>query len=222
MTQTRFDLNVAIEDWRRELSAQRNLPPEARRELDGHLQDSFAELRRRGLNEAESFWLARKRMGEPQLLNQQFKIAMKTTLYHRSLPVAIAAWAIFVVSFFLPAFDRMPGWQCAILQIAFWPQALQGQWLSVHYLLLTLANLLMLVSPFLLARAGQDARYLKWLRGLGLAAAVLVWSFLLELVGNKNGTDLKIGCYLWATSFGLLFLASLLQTTVQKCVKQTV
>lgn len=218
-TQT-FDLNAAVENWRRELSSQRNLSPDARRELSAHLQDTFTALRGRGLNEEEAYRLARKRIGELHLLNREFKLAMKTAM--NQWACAIAAWQVFIVSFFLPAYDQMPGWKTAILQSLFWPQALQGQWLSIHYLLLLPANLLMLASPFLLAWAGHDVRFLKWLRGLTLAAVLLVWTFILELVAQKNGADLKIGCYLWAVSFAVLLLASLLQTARAKnSVKQT-
>jgi hypothetical protein len=206
-----FNLTVARENWRQELLAQRSLSAEARRELSAHLQDTFEELRGRGLNEEESFWLARKRTGELQLLNLEFKRAMKTTLHHWTM--AFAAWIVFIVSFFLPALDEMPGWKAAILQGMFWSEALQGDTWDIHYLLLTLANLLMLASPFLLAWAGDDVRFLKWLRGLSLGAMILVWSFLARLLlTDHNGGTLKIGCYLWAVSFVLLFLASLLQT----------
>jgi len=210
-----FDLKAALQMWRQELSSQRNLLPDVRRELEAHLQDSFAELRGRGLSEEESFWLARRRVGELQVLNREFKIAMKT-MRHRDRPPAVVAWAIFVVSFFLPAMDQMPGWKTAILQSVFWPQALQGQWMSIHYLLLILPNLLMLASPFLLAWAGYDARFLKWLRGLSLAAVALVWSFVFGLLAHKDGDGLKIGCYVWASSFVFLLLASLLQTADAK------
>jgi len=71
-TQTRFDLNNALEDWRRELAAQPNLATEARRELETHLRDSMAELRQRGLNDEESFWLVRHRVGEPSRLAEEF------------------------------------------------------------------------------------------------------------------------------------------------------
>jgi hypothetical protein len=209
-----FDFSAAIKNWRRDLSSQRNLRPDARRELEAHLRDSFAELRERGLNEEESFWLARKRIGELSLLNREFKKAMKTNMQHWA--PAIVAWTIYVIAFFLPAYDEMPGWKAAILQSFFWPQALQGNLMSIHYQLLTFANLLMLASPFLIAWGGQDARFVKWLRGLSMASLVLVWLFLARLMANHNGTHIRSGCYLWAMSFVLLWVASLLQATTGK------
>jgi len=70
--QTRFDLNVAIESWRNELTAQPNLASDDRHELEAHLCDAIAGFRQRGLNEEESFWLARRRVGQPQQIGEEF------------------------------------------------------------------------------------------------------------------------------------------------------
>jgi hypothetical protein len=70
--QTHFDLNAAIENWRQELAGQLNLASDDRRELETHLLDTVAELQRRGLNDEESFWLARRRVGQPQQLDEEF------------------------------------------------------------------------------------------------------------------------------------------------------
>lgn len=139
---------------------------------------------------------------------------LKTTICHRAL--AIIAWASFFVSFFLPAFDQSPGWKAAILQQFFWSQAVQGNQLAVHYLLLTFANLVMVVSPFFMAWGADDARFVKWLRGLSLAAMVLVWLFVARLLAIHMGRDLRIGCYFWAGSFVVLCLASWFQPATAK------
>ena len=70
--QTRYDLNAAIENWRMELAAQANLTAEIRRELETHLRDAITGFRQRGLNDEESFWLARRRVGQPQQLGEEF------------------------------------------------------------------------------------------------------------------------------------------------------
>jgi len=70
--QTRFDLNAAIENWRQELAAQPNLASDDRRELETHLRDAIAGFQQRGLNDEESFWLARRRAGQPQQLGEEF------------------------------------------------------------------------------------------------------------------------------------------------------
>lgn len=68
----RFDLNTTIANWQQELAAQSNLTPDVRRELETHLRDSIAELRQHGLNDEESFWLARRRVGRPKQLGDEF------------------------------------------------------------------------------------------------------------------------------------------------------
>jgi hypothetical protein len=70
--QTRFDLNTAIESWRQELAKQLNFSSDDRRELETHLRDSIAGFQQQGLNEEESFWLARRRVGQPERLGEEF------------------------------------------------------------------------------------------------------------------------------------------------------
>ncbi|MEI9866141.1 MAG: hypothetical protein WDN00_16625 [Limisphaerales bacterium] len=71
-TRTRYDLNAAIENWRAELAAQPALTADNRHELETHLRDAIAGFQQRGLNDEESFWLACKRVGKPQKLNEEF------------------------------------------------------------------------------------------------------------------------------------------------------
>jgi hypothetical protein len=71
-SRTRFDLSAAIQGWREQLAEQPELTPGDRREIEAHLHDSIAALRERGLTDEESFWLARRRVGHPQLLAEEF------------------------------------------------------------------------------------------------------------------------------------------------------
>jgi hypothetical protein len=73
--QTRFNLTTALAGWRQELQAQDALTDEDRRELESHLLDSMEGLRRLGLPEEECFWLARRRLGRPEELHEQFTLA---------------------------------------------------------------------------------------------------------------------------------------------------
>jgi len=84
-TQTRFDLTAAIENWRQELAAQPDLTPEVRRELETHLRDTVAELQQRGLNKEESFWLARRRVGQPKQLCEEFAKADPTKIWRERM-----------------------------------------------------------------------------------------------------------------------------------------
>jgi hypothetical protein len=79
--QTRFDLNAAVENWRNELAAQPNLASDDRRELETHLRDAIAGFQQRGLNDEESFWLARRRVGQPQQIGEEFVKADPTKVW---------------------------------------------------------------------------------------------------------------------------------------------
>jgi len=88
--QTRFDLNAAVENWRNELAAQPNLASDDRRELETHLRDTVAEFQRRGLNDEESYWLASRRIGQPQPLGEEFvKVNLAAIWRERILWIAV-------------------------------------------------------------------------------------------------------------------------------------
>ena len=127
--QTRFDLNAAMENWRHELAAQPPLAPDNRRELETHLRDALAELKARGLNDEESFWLARRRVGPPQKLAEEFvkndpaKTWRERVFWAAVIVLAIRFWSeisAIATGFFLglavhllhhhPAFSPFPDW----------------------------------------------------------------------------------------------------------------
>lgn len=205
-TKTRFDLNAAVQSWQQELAAQPELTPEVRRELETHLRDTVVEFQQRGLNDEEAFMQARQQIGQPKQLGEEY---MKSNPSQWNRPIAFAAWAMFVISFFLPSYANGYGYVCAILQTQFWPQALNGESWAIHYELLTLANVLMLVSPWLLFRFCGTASRMKWLRWLTLTATILVWSFVVRFIADGGGAELKVGCYVWSLSFAFLFYATI-------------
>lgn len=67
-----FDLNRGLQSWREQLAVQSGLTPETRQELESHLRETMTDLRRQGLNTEEAFWLARRRLGPPEQLGQEF------------------------------------------------------------------------------------------------------------------------------------------------------
>jgi hypothetical protein len=84
-TQTRFDLNTAIAEWQQELVGQPELTPVVRRELETHLRDTVAELQARGLNNEESFWLARRRVGPSKQLGEEFAKAGPASVWRERI-----------------------------------------------------------------------------------------------------------------------------------------
>ena len=81
--QCRFNLNAAIENWRNELEAQPQLMLDDQRELEKHLTDTLTELRSRGLGDEESFWLAKRRIGQPEKFAEEFEKANPGRLWRR-------------------------------------------------------------------------------------------------------------------------------------------
>jgi len=199
--ETRFNLNQALAQWRHGLEGK--LTREDLRELEAHLRDHAATLREQGLSDAESFAVASRQIGESKNLLIEYSKIMKTGRY----PLMLVSWTLYAISFFLPSYHSWSGLQCAFMQGVFWQQALHGpsQWLSVHYELLTLANMVMLASPFMSgALSGKKA---GWLRGLAFGSMILTWAFIATLWLRGNGNDIQIGCYLWATSFAILWIS---------------
>ncbi|MCC6232992.1 MAG: hypothetical protein IT580_10130 [Verrucomicrobiales bacterium] len=70
---TRFDLNTALQEWRRELESMTAIDAAARRELEAHLRDSVGSLEGVGLSTEEAFLIARKRVGTPAALETEFR-----------------------------------------------------------------------------------------------------------------------------------------------------
>jgi hypothetical protein len=115
----RFNLNAAIQNWHLELAAQPLLTPEDRRELESHLRESIAALRQSGLNEEESFWLARRRLGRPQPLAAEFvkeepaRVWRKRLFWMLMAPLAFQLWcfASSTVCLMASNYDRfLPQW----------------------------------------------------------------------------------------------------------------
>jgi hypothetical protein len=177
-------------------------------ELETHLREEIEWRIKSGLSERQAFEIAAQKIGEFEQIKTEFK---KLAADNWNRPLAYVAWSMFVISFFVPAYTVEFGWRCAVVSISAitWPDTRQGNWADVHLASLTLANLLMVVSPLLLLRFSESFALIKWLRVLSVAASALTWSFLLILIFHQDGKDLKIGAYVWATSFLLLSLSTL-------------
>jgi hypothetical protein len=183
--------------------------PEPLEELEIHLRDEIERQMKSGLDEQNAFEVSAQKIGEARSVKIEFK---KIDTENWSRPLAWTAWALFAVSFFIPTYADWLGWQCAGISamVVSWPDFWQRNWFNpLHLASMTLANLLMIASPFLLPRFSQNKRLLKWLRFASFAALILVWSFVLLLLTHADGPDLKVGCYVWSTSFLLLCLSTL-------------
>ena len=205
---TMLKLETLIANWRQQMLAAGINTPAPMNELEIHLREDVERQLKSGINEQQAFETAMVQIGQVELLKMEFK---KNDAENWNRPLAWAAWVSFVASFFLPTYRDGRGWQCAGLSATTlsWSDCWHGNWPSIHLALLTLANLLMIVSPFLLARFSLNLHFVKWWRAFNFLALSLVWSFLVMMLAHTDRNDLKIGCYVWAMSFLLLFVSTL-------------
>ncbi len=157
--QTRFDLNAAIESWRQELAGQSNLASDDRRELEAHLRDSITEFRQRGLNEEESFWLARTRVGQPQPLSDEFVKADPAKVWRERV---FWMWLAVCLLIFLGSMFRD-------VELALQPVNSTGKFVGVANLTLVLMPILTpmaLIMIVVLMRSEKIIRQLSKLRPL--------------------------------------------------------
>jgi hypothetical protein len=68
-----FNLEKSISDWRRQMQAagiKTSVPLE---ELEAHLRDDIDRLKQSGMSEETAFQISTRQMGQPQILNSEFK-----------------------------------------------------------------------------------------------------------------------------------------------------
>lgn len=202
-----FDLEQSVIEWRKQMLAAGIKTPVPLEELESHLREEIERQMRSGLHPQRAFEMAARQIGPARTLKTEFK-KIDAGIWNR--PLAWSAWTLFAVSFFLPALGDGLGWRCAGLSATAvsWPD-FWGNWMNIHLASLTLANLVMIVSPLLLSRFSHNRRFIRFLRVASIAALALVWSFLLLLITHDDGWELRIGCYLWAFSFLPLSLSVL-------------
>lgn len=91
--QTRFDLKQAVDKWRQELAARPAISGEDARELESHLHESVSNYVDIGLNQEDAFWLARRKLGSPDSLSEEFQKAAPRNVWRNS-----AFWVVFGVA----------------------------------------------------------------------------------------------------------------------------
>jgi len=94
---TPFDLDDAIRNWRDSLIQSSRLRMEELEELESHLRDSVGALEKRGLSEEEAWLIAERRVGQREILKQEFA---KVTSPARAL---IGTWERLAAAMHVPA-----------------------------------------------------------------------------------------------------------------------
>jgi hypothetical protein len=79
---TSFDLNLAIQCWRKNLAQSPTFLKENLDELESHLRDSIAALQTRGLSSEEAFMVAMNRVGTGNSLVTEFGKINEQVIWH--------------------------------------------------------------------------------------------------------------------------------------------
>jgi hypothetical protein len=141
-------------------------------------------------------------------------------------PRFLVAWALFAISFFLPAYDFFRGWQCAgvcasMIGGVFDTRLAVGDLLGmICYFFFTVPNLVMLLSPFMLLRRKPLRVWTVLLAGFCFLH-VLSWGIFCRIMtwGHSDpGSELRIGYYLWSASFLIFFIGVIHTRKKQKAV----
>jgi hypothetical protein len=205
-TQTRFDLNAAIADWQLELASQPELTPVVRRELETHLRDTITELQGRGLNNEESFWLARQRTGRPGQLGEEFAKGNPANAWKDRIFWLVVCllflnfWGTFINQFRVidraairdRVEDFLPGWVAFYLPV--WLREMRTIYMSgLLFSLMNVAPVFLLAIFFANRRLKFEHRVLSFLvNSRARFIAVALGAFLTVNFSNffKYGPDL--------------------------------
>jgi hypothetical protein len=97
-----FDIQELIDKWTDRLKMSGNFTDSDCEELKSHLLDSVDQLKKTGLNEEEAFWVAKKRLGETDNWQDEFKEMNKGFIQMR-MSVALLAGILtyFLIYYFL-------------------------------------------------------------------------------------------------------------------------
>jgi hypothetical protein len=209
-----FDLEQSIAEWRKQMQTAGIKSPLLLEELENHLREEIELQLISGLNEERAFEISTQKIGEAKFLKTEFK---KIEAGHWNHSLTWFAWILFVASFFLPAYanewghTNEWGWWCALASANCFvsPDFWRGNGLPYHLGFLTLANVLMIGSPFLLLYFAQKPAFRKWFGVSTFVALALVWSFIFRLLMDPARSDIRFGCFVWGFSFLPLCLSLL-------------
>ena len=130
--------------------------------------------------------------------------------------LTISGMVLFVVSFFLPAYYNIPGYECAqIVLTDIWGDESDQRnrfLVSVYYLAFNFSNGLMLALPVLLLIRFRAKPVPLWMVGIQfvLLLHVLSWPVIHLVESVEEFQEIKVGYYLWLLSMCLILVASVL------------
>jgi hypothetical protein len=138
-TTNQFELKQAIIHWEVRLLQSENLKTSDIYELKDHLILQIENLQKIGLNEEEAFWVAQKRIGSIEALNQEFgKVNLQTTNHKYLIMMLLGVIIFWNVSFMMQIIANV----FSYLNITF--QYFKANWadFSIRWLMLLIVFLL--------------------------------------------------------------------------------
>jgi hypothetical protein len=101
-----FDLEQSITEWRKQMLAAGIKTPVPLEELEIHLREEIERQMKSGLNEKRVFEISVRQVGQPKMLNSEFKKSERTFM-KRTLIILIGIFAVlFGPAIFLPALAK--------------------------------------------------------------------------------------------------------------------
>ena len=190
-----FDLDAAVLAWRERVGRRSSLSQREVDELEDHLRARVGlEMELDGsLVPARAFALASEGLGDPAKLSKEFAKVGKL----RWRRLMMAGWALFGVSFFLPAL-RSDVWYAGQPAFSIWGQILEG---DRSWVLVVPHNVLMFMT-FVGLRGARPKR-MRWLAGLmaGYSAGALALGIGHVVISWGEGSPMGIGYWAYTASY---------------------
>jgi len=98
-----FNLEQSIAEWRRQMLAAGIKTPVPMEELESHLREEIERQMKSGLNEQKAFEVSVQRIGQPKMLNSEFKKSERTFM-KRTLIILVGILGVLIgTAIILPA-----------------------------------------------------------------------------------------------------------------------
>lgn len=207
-----FNLNEAVCQWRREMEQAGTCGRDDLDELESHLRDETASLRKTGLSEEESFLVAMRRLGSAAKVGVEFcKINPLGLWRHRLYWMAVGVVAYMCVSYVRSTFDA-----CSVMLLGAFGMGPQSFYMGLAIGNAVCATALILGGVWLARRGMRLPEMPRWTADrkgravLAGAAVLLVVGFglasgyLLRVVNaglpKESGPDLGTGAIMMLSS----------------------
>lgn len=178
----KFELEQKLNEWLQSMTPREEFTRADLAEMEGHLRDSWEELRRRGLSGEEAFWLASRRLGNADELGGEFE---KVNSTHQMTCRLLWMVGGFLAISLLLLLSRLFGSLSLLVDVGFPVAAVTGAWMRIGLetgMLLVLCATAFRNGPGLVNFSGRWWQKFDGL-GAGMKITLLIGGFLLLALG---------------------------------------